>query len=295
MSGGNIPENITTTNISKQELSPEQTELIGSIMPTVKDFAANPPTAFQGPTFAGFDPNQKAAQQRTLDLSQPGSKVSNITDKAAEAQNFALGDVLRPESNPALQANIRGAIRPLQDTFNQQIMPAITNQAIEAGSKGGSREGVAQGIASQALLNQTSDISAQLANQAYQGGLDTFSKGLALAPQTAGLQTLPALLQESVGAQGQQLEQAGINDAIQKFVSEQLLPFQAAQQVGNIAFGLPGGGTMQENIGTNPNVAPGFGSSLLGGGAQGASLAGMIPGLSPGVGAGLGALAQLVF
>ncbi len=290
--GGGGGESRTVTT---QELSPEQQELLSLVIPEARKFVQKPPQQFPGSAIAPFTPNQLGAQQGALSQAF-GGNVGQVSDAAAQAQQFALGPVLFPESNPALRAATDAAIRPITEQFTQSVLPNIRQGAITAGGFGGSRQGIAEGAASQAFLRQVGDTSAQIQSEAFGQGLDLFGRSLFAAPGTAQLALLPTQLQEAVGIQQQQQQQNLLTEQAQKFVNKQLIPFAAAQDVAGLAFGF-GGGTATSTT-TGAQAGGGIGSSITGalsGAAGGAALAGMMSLSNPATAAlaGLGALAGL--
>lgn len=243
------------------------------------------------------------------------------------AQNFLLGPALFTESNPALQGAINAAIRPVTQQFGETVLPGIRDEFVSAGGLGGSRQGIAEGIASRALLDQIGSISSDLANQNYLaglnalagatasgqalqgqqiganlgaaggavgqgfgalsnligGGLEQGARALFNAPSLASAFTLPAQVLGGVGSQQQALEQAQLSEQANRFLTEQILPFLAAQEVAGLAFGIPAGsqttrGSSQQSI--SP-LQSGLGLGALGLGLGGPlfGLGGLIGGL----------------
>jgi len=227
---------------------------------------------------AGTAPNPAFAQLERLLAGQPatiagpnipalgggagapaGGQVGQFVDAAVSGGQFlAGGDVLFPESNPALRAATDAAIRPLTENFLETILPGIRGEAITSGSLGGSRQGIAEGQASGDLLRQIGDTSASIQANAFQQSLDAMVKALFAAPQTAQLPFVGPAAIEAVGAQRQQVSQAQLSEQAQRFLSEQLIPFSVAQDVAALAFGIPGG-TVTSNA-----SRPGGGSNVLG-------------------------------
>ncbi|KKL95600.1 hypothetical protein LCGC14_1852930 [marine sediment metagenome] len=91
--GGGSGESRTVTT---QELSPEQQQLLSLVIPEARKFVQNPPQQFPGSAIAPFTPNQLGAQQSALSQAFSGN-VGQVSDAAAQAQQFALGPVLFPE------------------------------------------------------------------------------------------------------------------------------------------------------------------------------------------------------
>jgi len=281
--GGNQDVNSTT----RVELSPEQQRLISATTPTLESFVNQPPQLFPGSGIAGFTPLQEAGQAGVLQAAS--GPVANAANEALSAQSFLFGPALFPSSNPALQDAISAAIRPLERTFSQQVLPQIGRDAITSGQLGGSRQGIAEGIAGQSLLQGVGDVSAQVASQGFGQGLEALTRGLAFAPQTTNLAFAPSTAIEAVGSQQQGLQQQFTSEAQNRFLQEQLIPFLIAQDVARLSFGIPGGSATAES--SIPGSS--LGANVLGGATTGAALGTALGG--PGVGTGLGALAGLFF
>lgn len=292
--GGGAPSNTTSTTTTTQELSPEQRRLLKPVIPIAEEFVKNPPQQYPGSAIAPFDPLQQQAQQAYLAAAAPGSSFGNFIDQTQAGNQFLLGPVLYPQSNPALQSATEAAIRPITQNFTQSVLPNIRGGATGAGQYGGSRQGIAEGLASQSYLRQVGDTSAQLQSEAYGQGLDAFTRALYAAPQTAQLSLLPPQIQEAVGLQRQQQAQQQLSETVSKFVNEQIIPFAAAQDVAALAFGIGGGSATATSTGNAPVGQTSPFQGALGGAGLGATVGSAIPGVGTALGAGIGALAGLL-
>lgn len=257
--GGGGGGDRTSTTTTTQELSPQQQQLLGLVIPKAETFVNNPPTQFPGSQIVGFDPLQQAAQDLTLQAAAPGGSLDALSKRATAADQFLLGPVLFPQSNPALRAATDAALRPIGENFAQKVLPNIRGGAVQAGGFGGSRQGIAEGLASQGFLRQIGDTTAKIQADAFQKSLDSFTKALFATPSIATSSLLPTNAIEAVGLQRQQLAQQQLSEQARKFVSSQLIPFNAAQQVAQLAFGIPAGSTQTQA------TFPGGGSNTLGG------------------------------
>lgn len=244
----------TSTSTTTQELSPEQRELLALVIPEAQRISAAPPQLFPGTAIAGFNPLQQLGQQQAV--SAATGPVQQVADVSQGAFNFLQGPVLFPETNPALGQAIAGAVRPLQQTLTEVALPAIRQEAITSGGFGGSRQGIAEGRAIEGTQRAIGDVSAGLANQGFQSGLNALVQGLALAPDVAGLQLGPAQAIEAVGSQIRALEQAQLSEEAQRFLSEQLVPFSVAQDIAALAFGVGGGSSTTRGNTTGPGNDP---------------------------------------
>lgn len=286
--GGGGEQSSTTTTV--RELSPQQQSLLDLAIPRAEKFGEQGLTLPQESGVAGFDPLQLQAQESALQQAQPGGALANTVGNATLAQNFALGPLLFPETNPALRQATDAAIRPLTEQFTESVLPQIRGGAIAANQPGGSRQGVAEGIASRGFLRQVGDTSANIQSDAYQQGLDAFIKGLALAPQTAGLQTLPSSILDIIGGQRQGQEQQRLTEEQTKFFNTQLLDLTVAQELAKLAGTFGGGSTIA--TATQPNQAGGSSAfnRALGGASAGFGLSGGNP-----FGAAIGGIGSLIF
>lgn len=91
----------------------------------------------------------------------------SMSDMGTLDPTNAMSNVLRgdPTNNPYLaqmnQGNVNTAMRGYNDALqnaNQQIMPGINNDAFAAGQYGGSRQGIAQGMALQGMDRSARDL-----------------------------------------------------------------------------------------------------------------------------------------
>ena len=115
------------------------------------------PVANAGLTNAGLT----NAQLTTNNFGQSMASMGAV-DPTSAMSNVLRGD---PTSNPYLdkmnQANVNTAMRGYNDAIqnvNQQVMPGINNDAFAAGQYGGSRQGIAQGLALQGMDRSARDL-----------------------------------------------------------------------------------------------------------------------------------------
>lgn len=264
-----------TTQTTKVELSPEQKQLLELAMPFAENFAANPPQAVG---VEPFNQNQIAGQNSALAAAQGAQ--TNLANAGASAGQFLLsGDALRPDSNPALQEWISAATRPITQNLLEQQLPALRGSAVTAGGYGGSRQGIAEGLASGRASQAIGDTTANIANQGYQAGLDAMTKASSLLPVYQGAQTAPAQTMSSVGDQ-----QRAMAEALRGSVNEeQMIQLLMAKELAALTGAIPGGSTTA--TGTAAGASPL--QNALGMGLSGMSLFGPLGGLAGGLG-GLG-------
>ena len=269
---------------------PGQAPYLADIFAQAKHlFLKRRPQYFPDPTVAPFSPETVQAQNYLRDFAGPGGGASQIINPATQAQQFALGPVLDVGNNPYVQGAARAAVNPVIDALTESALPAIRHGARAAGGFGGSRQQLAEGNAVRDATQAMIDRTAGMFERAYGEGLDTFGRGLALAPQTLQMGLTPAGILDTVGQQRRDYEQALIQDAINRHNFIQARPHTMLDQYRQAVLGNFGGVT------TDTGRAPGgstFGN-ILGGATGGAGLAGAI-GLNPLLGAAAGGLLGLL-
>lgn len=282
-SGGGAPDETRSTTV--QELSPEQRQILEPVIPVAREFVEQPPTLFPGSGIVGFNPLQLQGQQAALGTTGTQQALAN---QGAGFTQFTLGPGLDPRTNPGLQGAISAATRPIIDNLTQRILPQLETEFSVLGQPGSSRAGIAQGLATQSALQQVGDTAANVVNPAFQASLEAGTRSLALLPQTIQSQLAPSFTLSGVGTQQQQLQQALRSEEISRFGQEQILPFLAAREAAQLAFGAPGGGATSAVTGQGTSTSPFL--TGLGGAGAGAALGGTVGSVVPGVGTGIGAL-----
>jgi hypothetical protein len=282
------PKKVTQT--SQINLSPEQQKLFDLGMPYLEQFAANPITRPEGSQVAGFDPAQTAGQEQVL--ASTGQMANTVGGAATANQRLTSGELLDPNSNPALRATIDASTRPIIDNLMESVLPQIRGSAVTTGNYGSSRQGIAEGLATKAAAQAVGDTASKVATQGYQSGLDAMTKGVGLAPSTAQSLSLPGVTTSGVGDVRQALTQALLGENYNNDLFDQLIPLTMGQTLAGIASGMPtAGATSTASSGGQSlfNQILGGASTLssLFGGSKG--LSGVIPGMQS-VGSQIGSL-----
>lgn len=303
--GDNQPTQNTTQN-----LSPQQQELLQLALPGIRQFAASVPKRYGGSTVAGFDPYQLAAQDSVV-------AASGKQQQLADAGSGAFNDVVnyKPQlqtfdNKPRLDEAITAATRPIGQQLTETALPAIRGEAVQTGY-GGSRQGIAEGLASGRASQAEGDTASKLSFQAYdtdtrnqlqnyianltagQAAVQSKLAALGLLPTVQQAQTTPGSTLGAVGDVRQQQAQTELGADIAGFNYDQLAPFLQSKEIASLLQGLPGGSVT--STANNPNSAI-TGTKVLGGAATGAALgAAVLPGVGAVPGAIGGALTPFVF
>lgn len=156
------------------------------------------------------------------------------------------GNFLSPSSNPYLAASAQAAIQPLINSYQTATAPQ-TDSSSEMANRYGSGE--ANQRTSQNELNLATGIGNTTANMysnAYSTGINQMNSAASMAPAMLAANYAPALLQNQVGQQAQQLEQL-----------QQQYPWLTAQQYQNIVGGNYGQSGTTSSTGTSQGTMTG--------------------------------------
>lgn len=218
---------------------------------------------FPDQTYAGFDPLQQEAFGLQQDFARnmlPGlqGQMFGSLGQALDASNVV--------NNPAVQAGL-GAIedRALQ-TFGEDILPQLRQQATGFGNQFSSKAEQTERLAARDLQSAISNAQADLLTGSLGDAFGLQRAGLAMAPglQQAGL--MGGNILGGIGSQFQGMDQAAINEAMARHNFPTTATNQYINQLGVLSGGNLGGTT----IGTESG-----GSDLLsaaGGAMSGAKL-----------------------
>lgn len=272
----------------RTEVSPETEAAQKFLLSLGEQFQKDPrlSEAFGGNFFADFNDLQRKSLGGQLRDAGELESSGFGRDTLALGQKQIRGDFLDPESNPFLRANVDAAIRPVQENFEQSLLPSLRSGIEGAGAFDSTRRQLLESDLGGRVSNQVKDISMQMfgENFARERGIQQTTPGL--LNQGAAQFLLPNLLRTGVGGAFQQDEQMSLQNELSKFREQKgaiTRPGQAALPFLTAAAGAPSV-TSQTVPGTSP-----FAGGLQGGlGAFGALAA------IPGIGLPLAALGGLL-
>lgn len=292
--GGGAPANTTSTSTA-EPWSGQQPYLSEVMRLAQQNYNSSTPTYFPGQVTASADPLTGVAQEQLLQGGGQGNELAQ-TAAASNAFNMTAGRDVR--TNPYLQSAIDAAVRPLTRQFTETggDLSQGRDAATAAGQFGGSRHGIAEGIATRGYLDKVGDVASTMASRGYEMGATAANQASALVPQTNQALLGQAQTSDAVAQQRTAYTQAAIDDAIAKWNFEQNLPGAKLAQFQSLVQGNYGGQSAGTQTGTSGSRSSGI-AGMLGGAAAGASLAsaGVFgTGVSAGMGAGMGALLMLL-
>lgn len=200
------PTQTTTT-----ALSPQADQLFQMALPGVQSYASTVPQRYQGNTIAGFSPLETqggndlyaAANatgggvnsslqagltglgnvQNNLDWSPnnlseyvPGAPVNYTPFVAQQLKTssdiFNDPGIWNPQFNTGTRSAIDAATRPLYDQLTETVLPNVRGGAITAGGFGGSRQGIAEGLAAGRTQRAAGDTAAKIVEDLYGANLN---------------------------------------------------------------------------------------------------------------------------
>lgn len=250
------------------------------------------PRYFPTDTLAPVDPRTNQGLEYATKLAQ--SQLPQNAQAATAGWNTLLGasDI---KNNPNLDAAIAAATAPTIRAFSDQGGPLanIRDQFQSSGQFGGTRQGIAEGIAADRLQQNTLGIGAQMAQQAYQTGLDSTARGLVLTPQVQGAQMAPATTLDAVGQESRTMQQQIIDDMMARFNYGENLPDAKLSQYQNLITGAFGGTTQTQGGVNKTSQAIGLAATGAGLGAYIATGTAFGGPAGAAVGAGVGLIASL--
>ncbi len=217
----------TSTNQGTEPWSGQQGYL-ADIFARAQGLANGPgPQLWGGDWTANFTDSEKQAQQGLLDYSSGAG--GDWARSALDASKFGL-TAMDSASNPYLSGYVKAATDPIFQDLNRRTLPQIGSDATLAGAYGGSRQGIAEGVATGDAYRTAGNVGSSIAEDAYGKGLDTYTKTLSMAPSLFQLGAAPSMLQGAVGQQQREMNQTDIDQQRQMYEYQQMLPYLQLQQ-----------------------------------------------------------------
>lgn len=291
MSGGGGSD--STTTATTQNYSPEEAAQRAKVQEEAsRIYGATAPSisgaAYPGAQVQPFSATTIAAQD--LAIQNAGTQQQGF-QQAMQGFDYGMTGAMDVQNNPYLQSAITAAIRPVTQQYVDPggVLSSIRTNATDAGQFGGIRQGMAEGIAAGRYSQNAMDLAGTMASSAYDKGQDTFSRTLALAPQTLGLGNQAPSTLSGVGAQQEGLgqEQAAYDANARLWGLN--APWAPLQNYASIVYGGSNPSTLTTSEGAQPQSGGARGA--LQGAASGAMMGSAVG--MPWLGAGVGALAGL--
>lgn len=191
-------------NYSRDKIDPSQTPYLQNMYARANTLAKRGGNE----SVAGFNPMQTQGFDMAQNYAQ--NQGQDIFNNTSNALNFGL-NAADVDQNPYLQKAMQAAIRPLTQNYQENVLSNVTDEALQAGQFGGSRQGVAEGITGRGYLDKVGDITSSMANQGYNTGLNTMMQSIGQAPNVQNMGLFGANVMQGIGGQQQGLTQAVID------------------------------------------------------------------------------------
>ena len=289
MSGGGSGGGTTTS--TTQNYSPEeaaQRAKVQSEAATIYDSTKGKITSspYPGAAVAPVSAETAAAQNYITNYAA-NDAVAGV-NSINNGVNYGLNGAMDVENNPYLAKAIDAATRPITEKYVDPngVLANIRSEATQTGQYGGTRQGLAEGVAAGRYASEVGDVAAKMSSDAYNTGQNTFAKTLAFAPTALQTGMLPAEMMSSVGAQKENLTQQQLDYESQAQMWDLNKEWAPLQNYANIVFGGSTPGTTATSNGGSSG-----GRSTLGGMAGGAMMGYQVAGP---YGAAAGALMSLL-
>jgi len=219
---------------------------------------------FAGPTVAGFDPAQEAAQGGVLGYAGgPRPGIMQAGTETALMKGLAGGAGVNYGAGSPFSQMMNIAGRDVTRNLTGTVLPGIRQGMVMAGQEGGGSRG---DLLQQKALNAAASTLADRAAEMYGGA---WSQAQGLVPeymrQSAGIQQTPLGMygaMADVGADRRAMTQEGINQAMARYQQAQAGPQQALQNYLASVTGDYGAVINQQN---QPNILGAIGSAIGGG------------------------------
>lgn len=284
MSGGGSSKS-TTVNYSPQEAKRRAALMDEAIR--LYNQSGDLTGQYPGAAPVGFTEDSLMAQEM---MRQSAIQNMGLNEQIGQAINYGLGDAMDLSKNQYFAPALDAAVRPITQSYREQVIPGITSQAISQGAYGGAREGITQALAADRYMQNVGDTSAQMSLDAYNKGQDTFARTLGFAPQAMQMSTLPAQQLSAVGAQNEQLAQQFEDFLAQGRLWDINAPWQPLQNAAQIVYGGGSSGSSTSTSGPQKNPLMGAIGGGMAGWAAGASMGASLGPWGAAAGALIGAL-----
>ncbi len=173
------------------------------------------PKYYGGNTVAG--PDSRTIAGREAGYGYAGGVGGALANDAVKGDRFFLdtNNIYDPTRIPGYNQARQGVMTDATNNLQRNILPAIRSGSVASGAYGGSRQGIAEGLASAETARGVGDTLARMDMDAYGKGLDMYNSAAGRAPTTYGLGLAPANTMQQVGEQyrGDQQQQIDANMA----------------------------------------------------------------------------------
>lgn len=159
---------------------------------------------------AGFDPFQVAGQNSAANFAN--GQANDSFTAANNALNQRLGGAGELVNSQVLQDAISAASRPVMENLNENLLTSNASEAVLNNGFGGSRQGIADGIAKRGANDKIGDISKELVLNAFNKGIDSQGRALNQAGNVANLGLFGSNILQGIGGDRQAQSQLQLDN-----------------------------------------------------------------------------------
>lgn len=238
------------------------------------------PAGFQGSGIAEINSNQQAGLDAASGVAgQQNAAAGSASDQLNSTLN---GQFLNPASNPNLQATADAAVDTVFRGLTRNALPAIRGGAVASGGVGGSRQGIAEGLAISDANQQAQDATAQIFNNNFQSERNRQIQALGLTGSVQNAQGAGANTLINAGNLEQNQAQAELSDFINRFNSNERADFDFQNEFIQSLLGVPFNQTSVQSGGRSSPISGALGGAAAGStfGPEGAVVGGVLGALA---------------
>lgn len=172
---------------------------------------------YGGDMVADFTPDQLKSMGMLTGAADDLSTYNN--QLGASMGTFMDPSFMDPNRNPYQSGYVDAALRPIDQRYNEQVMPGIRgNSRMTGGSDYGStRQGVAEGIATRGYLDTVGDVTSRINTDLYGKNIDATQRAMSMSPMLAQMMGVPGSLYGQVGSMQQIQNQGETNANVDKY------------------------------------------------------------------------------
>jgi len=286
-----VPTAVTEPTIAK-EIAPFLSDILKKGQALYKTRTEEGFQPFTGQTIADLTPEQ--LQAREAIKAQVGTQAPVIEESKGLIRGTTeapTAEALQPFMNPFQQAVTDISKRQAQEKFEQETLPGLRKQAVDAGAFGGSRAAMRESQAQDLQDRLLADIQAKGDLAAFQNAQQQFAAQKAReAAAASGLSTLAgegfgaglreAAALQTIGEEDQRRAQMALDEQYKQFLQEKQFPETELAKYQAIVGGFPiPAGSITTST---PPPQPSTLERLAGVGLAGANIYGKFGGFSPG-------------
>lgn len=240
------------------------------VQPYLRDMYGG--AAGEAGAFRGYYPGQTYAPLNAMQLAGQQGQLNYATGAGRDYTTGLLGtsmDLMGSydvANNPYVQDMMAANESSVMDTLTRQMLPSIGDEAVMSGQYGGTRQGVAEGIAMGDAAEALARANAQTQMDAYGRGLSAAGQQTIAAPQVYQMGAAPSMAYSQAGDFLAQDQQRAIQEDMARYDAATGQNWEQLSRLNAILTGASNyAGMTTEGPGPNP-LAGALGGAMAGAG-----------------------------